>query len=353
VNELKLRLLGLMLPLKNLALALSVVSCGGGGGGGESVVYKSFIPCWNGVTLTSSVSQAAADELLIQNCTALDSNTSRALQINATPEIKSDSVSVFLSLAGVPTTLAIYPSTLTAKDTSGKTYTIAISQLGSLVQSSPGLPFGETISITNGWLDFYNAPSLDMRSRTFDTPQVPAPLISAISLVTLPPFKVGNPIMFSGSGSTSSSSTIARYDWSFGDGGTDSGINVMHRFVDAKSYQITLTVTDSLGRKASSNSVVNVTAFSPPVANLLVLPQGINAPVARLPVGFGASGSDADGVITAYVIDFGDGFVASGGRETTVFTHKYAQGGTYTVKLTVTDDSGLSSSTQIQLVLSP
>jgi chitodextrinase len=327
------------------------VSCGGGGS--ESVVYKSFIPCWNGVTLTSSVSQAAADELLIQNCAALDRTTAGSIQITATPELKSDSLSVFLSLAGAPTTLAIYPSTLTAKDTSGKTYTIAISQLGSFVQSSPALPFGATISITNGWLDFYNAPSLDMRSRTFDTPQVPAPLTSVISIVTPLPFKVGNPIAFSGSGSTSGSGTISRYDWSFGDGGTDSGINVTHRFVDAKSYLVTLTVTDSFGRKATSNSVVSITAFSPPVANLLILPQGISAPVASIPVGFGVFGSDADGVITTYLIDFGDGSVASGGQETTVFTHKYAQSGTYTVKLTVLDNSGLSSSTQIQLVLLP
>jgi hypothetical protein len=149
---LKLRLEDLMLHLKYLALAFSLVSCGGGGGS-ESVVYKSFIPCWNGGTLTSSVSQAAADELLIQNCTALDSKTAGAIQINTTPELKSDSLSVFVSLVGTPSTLAIYPSTLTAKDTSGKTYTIAISQLGSLVQSSPALPFGATLSITNGWLD--------------------------------------------------------------------------------------------------------------------------------------------------------------------------------------------------------
>jgi PKD repeat protein len=59
----------------------------------------------------------------------------------------------------------------------------------------------------------------------------------------------------------------------------------------------------------------------------------------------GTASSDADGTIVAYSWDFGDGASTSG--ETA--DHSYAQAGTYTVTLTVTDDDG-SSATDSKLV---
>ncbi|MGO4841307.1 PKD domain-containing protein, partial [Rhizobiaceae sp. 2RAB30] len=49
---------------------------------------------------------------------------------------------------------------------------------------------------------------------------------------------------------------------------------------------------------------------------------------------------DADGNILVYAWDFGDGATAEG-REV---VHDYAKSGTYTARLTVTDDSGLENS---------
>ncbi len=60
-----------------------------------------------------------------------------------------------------------------------------------------------------------------------------------------------------------------------------------------------------------------------------------------LDAAFDASGStDPDGAIVSYAWDFGDGKTGTGSTP----GHSYAQAGTYTVKLTVTDDDGGTSS---------
>ena len=56
-------------------------------------------------------------------------------------------------------------------------------------------------------------------------------------------------------------------------------------------------------------------------------------------VGLDASTSKDDGTITSYAWDFGDGATGTG----TTATHDYAGAGTYQVKLTVTDDGGLTT----------
>jgi mannan endo-1,4-beta-mannosidase len=53
----------------------------------------------------------------------------------------------------------------------------------------------------------------------------------------------------------------------------------------------------------------------------------------------GASSYDPDGTVNSYSWDFGDGKVGTGGNT----VHSYGFPGTYSVRLTVTDDKGLSS----------
>ena len=53
-----------------------------------------------------------------------------------------------------------------------------------------------------------------------------------------------------------------------------------------------------------------------------------------------SASSDVDGSVARYAWDFGDGQTATGSQPTVV--HSYAQPGTYTVTLTVTDDEGCS-----------
>ncbi|MFD4422845.1 PKD domain-containing protein [Agromyces sp. NPDC058484] len=79
----------------------------------------------------------------------------------------------------------------------------------------------------------------------------------------------------------------------------------------------------------------------PPVADFTAVATG-------LAVAFDATGSDdPDGTIASYAWDFGDGQTGTGATP----THTYADGGTYTVGLTVTDDDGATGSTSQSVVV--
>lgn len=66
----------------------------------------------------------------------------------------------------------------------------------------------------------------------------------------------------------------------------------------------------------------------------------------------GATSSDPDGAIQRYQWDFGDGALFDGASVPTAF-HTYAGAGTYTVKLTVTDDRGATTTAQRQITIAP
>ncbi len=112
-------------------------------------------------------------------------------------------------------------------------------------------------------------------------------------------------------------------------------------------YTTTLNVIDDSG--AFSSKAVSIIVTDPNVINTVSLLENA-APVAVITaasmpssvsdVAFDAySSSDADGVISSYSWNFGDGGIASGDYA----EHKYPVVGDYKVVLTVVDDAGASS----------
>lgn len=101
------------------------------------------------------------------------------------------------------------------------------------------------------------------------------------------------------------------------------------------------------GPNASSKSPCGGTANQAPLASFTASPSSGTAP---LQVNVDASTStDPDGSISSYAWDFGDGTQASG--QTT--SHTYTSVGTYTLRLTVTDDQGLSNSSSRTIRATP
>ena len=142
----------------------------------------------------------------------------------------------------------------------------------------------------------------------------------------------GLTVAVDGRGSSDPDGTIASYAWNFGDGATATGPTASHAYSAPGTYTITLTATDDDGAAGSLSKQVTVVANpnQPPVAAFTATPSGLSVAVD------GGDSTDPDGTIASYAWNFGDGGSATGPTA----SHAYAAGGTYTVTLTVTDNSG-------------
>ncbi|MFN8059431.1 MAG: PKD domain-containing protein [Vicinamibacterales bacterium] len=173
---------------------------------------------------------------------------------------------------------------------------------------------------------------------------------------------VGQSVTFNGSLSTSPGGTsITKYAWDFGDGFTDQGQTVTHRYNTAGDFNVVLTVTDSSGATTSVANKVTVspTSSQPPTANFVISPSPATRAQA---VVFDASASTAQGgfFIAYYDWTFGDsttvvrcpGDPACGPTGKTI-THTYAAAGTFTIGLTVTDGNSRTATQTKTLTVNP
>ncbi|MGB3459259.1 MAG: PKD domain-containing protein [Halobacteriota archaeon] len=126
------------------------------------------------------------------------------------------------------------------------------------------------------------------------------------------------------------------WEWDFGDGGNSSDQNPTHLYANAGLYNVTLTAYEADGdsdTETKEDYIIVTEENQPPVAD----PNGPYTDKEGVAIAFNGSGSyDPDGDIASYAWDFGDGNTSS--EESP--THTYAQNGTYTVSLNVTDDDG-------------
>ncbi len=149
---------------------------------------------------------------------------------------------------------------------------------------------------------------------------------------------------FDATASADPDGTISSYAWDFGDGGVDTGSNPVHTYATGGTYHVKLTVTDNGG--AIDTATHDVTVAAPnqkPVA-------AFSSNATNLAATFDGSASlDPDGTIASYAWDFGDSSTGTGATP----SHTYGAGGTFPVKLTVTDNSGATDSITQNLTVTP
>jgi PKD repeat protein len=151
-------------------------------------------------------------------------------------------------------------------------------------------------------------------------------------------------VSFDGSGSSDPDGDIVQYDWDFGDGTSmeDAGPTPSYTYTLMGGYTVTVTVIDDGNATDSDFTIATIEATGAPTADA----GGPYSGTAGVPVSFdGSASSDPDGKITAWNWEFGDSNVGSGPSP----THIYTTGGTYTVRLTVTDDVGSTDEDDTQV----
>ncbi|MBI4886155.1 MAG: PKD domain-containing protein [Acidobacteria bacterium] len=165
-------------------------------------------------------------------------------------------------------------------------------------------------------------------------------------------------VSFNGSASSVSNGMFV---WDFGDGQTGTGVTTTHRYARNGTFTITLTVTSDTKATSTSSRTINVSATLPPAtANFTFSPTmpamnqdvsftgNAQVPGGGFPGGPGGPGGGAPVQGATYTWDFGDGTSGTG----TSAMHRYTRGGTYTVRLIVTSEAGLSATTTRQITVS-
>ena len=149
----------------------------------------------------------------------------------------------------------------------------------------------------------------------------------------------GSPVSFTAT--TGNPQYIALYQWNFGDGitTTSGSPTTNHAYTNSGTYTVRLITTDVNG---CLDTIIknNLVRINGPIANFSASNatgcKGINVIFNDL------STTDGINAITNWQWDFGDGTVQN--YSASPFQHIYADAGTYSVKLKVTDASGCSDS---------
>jgi len=151
--------------------------------------------------------------------------------------------------------------------------------------------------------------------------------------IALTPLSDCNSVMLDANSSTDANGDELSFCWIFPDGKTATGSRIVHDFGQPGKFDVLLEVSDNSGFVANTSRLTqNVVINHRPVAKVSCPDKGCPGEN----ISFDGSGStDADGSIIRYLWDFGDGKKDVGQKP----SHSFTRPGTYTISLTVEDDS--------------
>lgn len=148
---------------------------------------------------------------------------------------------------------------------------------------------------------------------------------------------INTTFVFDASGSIDTDGRITSYQWTFNDGDPIKGKRIEKRFPDIGEVSVKLTVADDKQAFHTIEKKLDIADNAVPDAAFIVTPS---AGYTVTTFTFDASESaDPDGTIRSYKWDFGDGKQSTGKKT----THRFVDGGDYSVVLTVEDSSKVAT----------
>jgi DNA/RNA endonuclease G (NUC1) len=161
----------------------------------------------------------------------------------------------------------------------------------------------------------------------------------------------GSPVAMSAAGSSDPDGDALTYLWSFGDGGTGTGLSVSHTYAQDGAFNVRLIVRDVRGLADTLTSTATIANVAPVIAPFLggtVLP----GETYTTPGSFTDPGTDP----WTATVDYGDGSgqspLALVGK-TFSLSHTYATAGLFTVTVRVSDDDVTAVRTATVTVVTP
>lgn len=150
---------------------------------------------------------------------------------------------------------------------------------------------------------------------------------------------------FTASATAATNHRIVSYQFIWGDGNSNTQASpvIQHTYSQAGSYLLTLTVRDDLGQSSTTNQVITVSSG---------LTASFTTSISGTTVTFTATGtSSVASTITDYAWDFtNDGSYDTNGSSN-VTSNDFGASGTYTVKLRVTDNRGVTQTYSANVVV--
>jgi gliding motility-associated-like protein len=159
---------------------------------------------------------------------------------------------------------------------------------------------------------------------------------------------LGSPTSFTNL-SVANSGSLASYDWDFGDGSPHSNnANPVHLYASAGSFNVTLTVTNTMG--CTNDTTLQVLVSQNPLA-IFTFP---NQNCALTPVIFDDQSATPQGYITQWQWNFGDGIsVVVDFPDPPDVSHSYSSAGTFNVSLTVVSSMGCEATVSHSVTITP
>lgn len=140
----------------------------------------------------------------------------------------------------------------------------------------------------------------------------------------------GLTVSFDGTSSSDPEGGALAFAWNFGDGSSASSQTTTRTYATTGTKVVTLTVTDPSGRTDSEIKSIDLAADNhPPTAGFTFTTNGLQAT-------FTSQAADPDGDALTYGWEFGDDQTSNQANP----VHGYGAGGSFTVRLTVTDTHG-------------